>query len=153
MPSPTSKIPLEIQIKAVCSRRLIDAHDLINPYIPELRELDPRIGSLDSYQQQAREYFTFTAIDPINYFKVHPAVCKSLLLDSYDKRYMPTAFIEEWGYKKFRVGWVTRAGNPLITDIHVFRSFAEATADYVLFSWGCLRLTKEQASWYEMDHY
>jgi hypothetical protein len=48
----------------------------------------------------------------------------------------PSTFIEEWGYKKFRVGWATRAGNPLITDIHVFRSLAEATADYVIFPLG-----------------
>jgi hypothetical protein len=92
-------------------------------------------------------------MDLIQYLKAHPETCTALLLGSYDKRYSPSTFIEEWKDNQYRVGWVTSAGNPLIIQIRVFSSFAEATADYVLFSWSFPRLTKEQAIWYELDHY
>jgi hypothetical protein len=82
--------------------------------------------------------------------EAHPETCSPLLLDSYDKRYSPSTFIEEW-QDKFRVGWVPGGQNP-ITQIRVFTSFAEAAADYVLFSWGFPRLTAEQANWFEIEH-
>jgi hypothetical protein len=75
------------------------------------------------------------------------------MLDSYDKRYAPSTFLQEWENNQYRVGWVKAAGDPSITDIRVYSSLADATSDYVLFSWGYPRLSKDQASWHEMDHF
>ena len=97
-----------------------------------------------------KKYLNFTASDLIRYLEAHPETCKALLLDSYDKHYSPSTYIEEW-QNKFRVGWVPSGQSP-INQIRVFTSFAEAAADYVLFSWNFPRLTLEQANWFEMEH-
>jgi hypothetical protein len=153
MPAQASNIPLEIQLQAVCQPRLQQSYELLVRYLPELKKWNPREGSNELFVERAKEHLKFTANELIDYLKAHPETCTVLLNDSYDKRYSPSTFIEKWRFIKYRVGWVTSAGNPLITQIRVFSNFAEATADYVLFSWGFPRLTKEQAKWYEMDHY
>jgi len=153
MQKQTSSIPLEIQLQVVCQPRLQRSYELLVSYRPELKEWDPRDGSNELFIERAKEHLSFTVNELIEYLKAHQEICSTLLNASYDKRSSPSTFIEKWRFLKYRVGWVTSAGNPLINQIRVFSNFAEATADYVLFSWGFPRLTKEQAKWYETDHY
>ncbi len=146
-------VPLPVQLKAVCLPWHRDAYKLIAPYIPWFRRFSLRSKSLEDFEGNIRPYFTFTAEDLIAYLREQPRTCTDLLLDSYDKRYSPSAFIEEWRGCSYRVGWVGRDSLPRITQIRVFPTFAEAVADYVLFSWGFPRLTKQQSTWVEMDQY
>ena len=153
MQNQTSSVPLEIQLQAVCKARLQESYEVLVPYLPSLQEWNPRDGSSELFIERAKKHFDFRALELLEFLKLHPELCTAVLRDSYDKRYSPTTFIEEWQNNQYRVGWVTSAGNPLINQIRVFSSFAEATADYVLFSWRFPRLTKDEANWYEMDHY
>jgi hypothetical protein len=153
MQNQASGVPLEIQLQAVCQPRLQGSYEVLVPYLPALKEWNPREGSSELFIERAKKHLNLTALELIEYLKEHPETCSALLIESYDKRYSPTTFIEEWKNNQYRVGWVTSAGNPLINQIRVFSSFAEAAADYVLFSWDFPRLTKEQANWYEIDHY
>jgi hypothetical protein len=146
-----SKLPSEIQLQAVCMPRLLDAYDLLISFLPELKEWNPKHGSHELYKERVKEYFNFTVVELVKYLETRPEVCKMLLNDSYDKRYTPSTFIEE-KQGKYRVGWVPGGQNP-INQIRVFSSFAEATADYVLFSWGFPRLKAEQANWVKVEHY
>jgi hypothetical protein len=148
-----SRIPLEIQLQAICQPRLSQSYDLLVSFLPELKEWNPELGSSELFKERAKEYLSFSTIELIEYLKAHPETCTVLLNDSYDKRYSPSTFMEEWKDNQYRVGWVTSAGNPLIDQIRVFSNFAEAAADYILFSWDFPRLTKEQANWFEMEHY
>ena len=71
----------------------------------------------------------------IRFFKNNPNKAKLVLIQSYDKRYTPSTFIEEHN-KKYRVGWFA-------TDrefMKEFNSLEEAVADYLLFSFGEERL-------------
>ena len=65
------------------------------------------------------------------YFGAHPDEAHRLLLESYDKRYAPSTFIQEHegGY---RVGWFNHG----YECTHQFPSFEDAVTDYVLFSYG-----------------
>jgi len=147
-----SQLSLEIQLQAVCMPHIpIKSYDVLISFLPSLKLWNPKLGSNKMYKERVKKHLTFTAIELIKYLEIHPETCKALLNDSYDKRYTPSTFIEEW-QNKYRVGWVPNGQNP-INQIRVFSSFAEATADYVLFSWDFPRLTKEQANWYEMEKY
>ena len=145
------QIPLETQLQVVCRPNTRESYNLIATLLPELKKWDPKHESLELYKKRAKEYLNFTAIELIGYLESQPETCKVLLNDSYDKRYTPSTFIEE-KEDKYRVGWVPSGQSP-INQIRVFSSFAEATADYVLFSWGFPRLTAEQANWVEVEHY
>jgi len=147
-----SRLPLEIQLQAVCLPSVRESYDLLASFLPELKEWDPKHKPYELYEERVKKYFNFTAIELIKYLKAHPEICKALLNNSYDKRSTPSTFIEEWQNSQYRVGWVPSGQSP-INQIRVFSNFAEATADYVLFSWGFLRLTTEQANWFEMEHY
>ena len=71
----------------------------------------------------------------IRFFKNNPNKAKLVLIQSYDKRYTPSTFIEEHN-KKYRVGWFA-------TDrefMKEFNNLEEAVADYLLFSFGKERL-------------
>ena len=150
------QLPLEIQLQAACTTpRVRESYNLLISFLPALKELKPKYehGSQDVelYREYVKKHFNFTAIELIEYLKAHPETCKVLLGYSYDKRYTSATFIQEW-QNQYRVGWVPSGHNP-INQIRVFSNFAEATADYVLFSWGFPRLTSEQANWIEVDHY
>jgi hypothetical protein len=147
-----TRVPLEIQLQAVCQPRLSQSYDLLIPFLPELEEWNPSHGSSELYTERVKEHFNFTPIELIKYLEAHPETCKILLIDSYDKHYSPSTFIEEWKSNQYRVGWVPATMNHP-NQIRVFSTFAEATADYVLFSWDFPRLTKEQANWFEMESY
>jgi hypothetical protein len=147
------RVPLEIQLEAACKLRLKETGDLMIRFDPGIRAWNRYAESFDSYREYIRGYFSFTPNELIEFLRVHPEICESLLQDSYDKRYSPSEFIEEWEDDQYRVGYFDQMGSPHSSQIHVFRSFAEATADYVLFSWGFSRLTREQATWHEMEHF
>jgi len=146
-----SQLSLEIQLQVICLPNTRESYDLIATLLPELKKWDPKHESLELYKKHIKEYLNFTAIELIKYLEAQPETCKILLNDSYDKRYTPSTFIEE-RQNNYRVGWVPGGHNP-INQIRVFSNFAEATADYVLFSWGFPRLTAEQANWVEGVHY
>ncbi len=146
-------VPLAIQLRAVCQPWHRDAYKVLAPFIPWHKRFRLRAKSLADYEARIKYYFTFTAEALIAYLSEHSQTCTDLLLDCYDKRYTPSAFIEQWRNGSYRVGWVNRDGEPRITQIRVFPTLVEAAADYVLFSWGLPRLTKEQSAWIELDHY
>jgi hypothetical protein len=141
------KIPLEIQLEAICFPKLWQTYELLSSYSPELREWDPRRSSTEIFKFKVRGVLNFTTRELILYLENHPEKCEELLCDSYDKRYSPSTFIEEWK-NKYRVGW---SGSGDDRQLRVFPSFFEAAADYVLFSWGLPRLTKDQSDRHEAD--
>ena len=147
------QLPLEVQLQAACLPSVRESYELLVSFIPELKKWDPDHESHELYKGRIKEHFKFSPVELIKYLEAHPEVCKTLLNDSYDKRYSPSTFIEEMKDGKYRVGWVTWNDNPLINQIRVFPAFWEAAADYVLFSWGLPRLTKEQSAWHEMAYY
>ena len=147
-----NQLPLEIQLEAVCKTDIHETYNLLVSFLPELMEWDPNHESYELYKGRVKEQLSFSATELLEYLKSHPETCKVLLSDSYDKRYTPSTFIQEWKDDKYRVGWVPSGQSP-INQIRVFSNFEEATADYVLFSWGFPRLTAEQASWVEVEHY
>ena len=152
-----AEIPSKVQLQAACIPKEWESFHLLAPFIPDLQTMPLErwmsFGDhLTEYQIAVKKHLTFTADNLLSHLKKHPKTCKALLSDSYDKRY-PSTFLAEMKDGKYRVGRVNRKGEPLITDIHVFPSLWEAAADYVLFSWGFPRLSKDQSSWYEMDHY
>lgn len=155
-PAPTTQathtIPLEIQLKSVCLTSAVYSYDIIRPYVPGLRDWDSRSEPFENYKARIRRHLTFTPEELIAYLRERPKTCETLLQHSYDKRYSETTFIEEWKDGHYRVGWVSTKVTPAVTQVRVFPNFAEATADYVLFSWGLPRLTKEQSAWYKMDY-
>jgi len=85
-----------------------------------------------------REFESLAELSPaevVAYFRAHPEESNRLLGQSYDKRYTPSTFIEEndGGY---RVGWFDGSRQ----HMQQFRDFSEASADYLLFSFGKGRL-------------
>lgn len=144
-------LPLEIQLTLVCLPDLRELCEMIASVLPELKKWDPKYESFTEYKEHVKEHFNFSANELIKHLEANPETCKVLIGDSYDKRYTPSTFIE-LRQNKYRVGWVS-GGDNSINQIRAFSNFAEATADYVLFSWGFQRLTKEQAIWVEVEHY
>jgi hypothetical protein len=108
-----------------------------------LNEFDSRRGSRDASWGVADRL--------VSHLHAHPEICEQLLLASYNKRFSPSTFIEERGDGIYWVGWVPHFGK--IKHIRAFNSFAQAATDYVLFSWGLPRLSKEQADWQKVDKY
>jgi len=146
-----AKIPTEIQLEAICQTDWSKTYELILPFVPSLRSWEQE-ESWDSFKSRIVVLFDFRPDDLIAYLKNHLSTCEALLLDSYNKRSTPNTFIQEWGEKEYRVGWVPR-GEKNINQIRVFSNFAEATADYVLFSWGLPRLATDQATWDNRNHF
>ena len=67
------------------------------------------------------------------YFRKHPETAEALLIESYNKRFTPSTFIEERG-KGFRVGWFT--SDAKYQCLWEFSNLADAATDYLLFSLG-----------------
>lgn len=62
-------------------------------------------------------------------------MCKKALMQSYNKRYVPSTYIEEAG-DNFCVGWFDAERS----HARVFTDIGAAVADYLLFSFGKGRL-------------
>lgn len=147
-----SQVPLEIQLQAICLPVQSKAYNLLISFLPELKAWDYKHHeSLELYKKRVRQHLNFTPMDLIRYLESHPETCEALLNNSYDKRYAPSTFIDQGKDNKYRVGWVDPRTRPVITQVRVFSTFAEAAADYVLFSWGFPRLSREQANWFEAN--
>lgn len=129
---------MHIQLEAICLPKLIETWKSLMPYLPELKQWDPRKDSNEIIKQIIRDHLTFDHKSLISYLHMHPEKCRALLDDSYNKHYSPATFIAETDDNQYRVGW---AGTSSLEKTRVFTTFAEATADYVLFSWGLQRLT------------
>jgi hypothetical protein len=77
------------------------------------------------------------------HFRDHPEDAKSLLNESYDKRFTPSSFIEEKG-GGFSVGWFSsRFEHECIRE---FPNLADAATDYLLFSLGKGRWTPPETA-------
>ena len=68
------------------------------------------------------------------YFGEHPETARTLLHESYDKRFTPSSFIAEEAEGLFRVGWFTRDAK--CQCVQEFSNLADAATDYLLFSLG-----------------
>ena len=68
------------------------------------------------------------------------ALCERVLVQSYDKRYSPSTFVEETG-EGFRVGWYHEG----YRAVRVHQRLELAIADYLLFSFGKGRLPRDAA--------
>jgi len=147
-----NRLPIEIQLQAVCLPDVSDTYDMLVSFLPGLKKWDIQNETFEAFKERIKEQFNFSAIELIEFLKTHPEACQDLLSASSDKRYTPSTFIHGWENNQYRVGWVPRGGSE-INQIRVFSNLAEASADYVLFSWGYPRPTKEEASWFEMEHY
>jgi len=79
--------------------------------------------------------------DIAKYFREHPDVAQALLMESYDKRFTPSTFIQERG-DDFDVGWFTRDGG--YQAVRTFSNLADAATDYLLFSLGKSRYTSQR---------
>jgi len=77
-----------------------------------------------------------TPADIVAHFRANAQEAQKVLWQSYDKRYTPSTFIEEKG-KGYSVGWYDQG----YAHVRRFDDFAEALADYLLFSFGKGRLT------------
>jgi hypothetical protein len=66
-------------------------------------------------------------------------LCEQVLVQSYDKRYQPSTFLEEAG-RAFRVGWYDDG----YKAVRVFSERELAVADYLLFSFGKGRLRSDR---------
>jgi hypothetical protein len=92
----------------------------------------PQIADLREFQSIAE----LPPADLVAYFRAHSEAASRVLGESYDKRYSPSTFIEEAEGGGYRVGWFDRTRQ----HVQQFTDFAEAVADYVLFSFGKGRL-------------
>jgi hypothetical protein len=72
----------------------------------------------------------------VSYFRSHADAASRVLGQSYDKRYTPSTFIEQYdgGY---RVGWFENERQ----HVRQFADISEAVADYILLSFGRGRLS------------
>src|SRR5258708_11113333 len=138
-------IPLDIQLEAICFPKLRQTWEFLLSYIPDLKAWNPAKDSNEIIRQIIRDHMGFDVAALISYLQNHPTTCKTLLLDSYDKHTAPSTFIDEFESHKYRVGRTSGA----VWPVRIFSSFAEATADYVLFSCGLPRLTTKKADWYD----
>jgi len=69
----------------------------------------------------------------VNYFRDNPSAARELLLESGDKRFTPSTFIEGRG-KTYRVGWLS---SEIKFECEAsFQNLADAATDYLLFSLG-----------------
>jgi hypothetical protein len=80
--------------------------------------------------------------DIATYFREHPEDAQSLLVESSDKRFTPSSFIEEKG-GEFRVGWFSSRFEHECT--RQFSNLPDAATDYLLFSLGKGRWTPPDA--------
>lgn len=142
------KIPLDIQLEAICLPVHWQTWEFLFPYLDELQRWDPRKESKEIFRQIVVDNISFDGKDLISYLQNHPDTCRQLLNNSYDKHYSPATFIVETKNNQYHVGW-SSVGR---TQVRIFSTLAEATYDYVLFSWGLPRLTNEQAVWSEVDN-
>jgi hypothetical protein len=83
--------------------------------------------------------FSFNQYDLLSYLRQRPELCDKILQFSYDKRYSPSTFIEEYN-GGYRVGWFDKDRE----QVKTFDKLYEAATDFVLFSWNLGRLQREE---------
>jgi hypothetical protein len=76
------------------------------------------------------------------FFRDHPKAAHDLMMESGDKRWTPSTFIESRG-KKYRVGWLSSECQ--FECEAAFDNLADAATDYLLFSMGKSRWTPDKA--------
>ena len=129
------KIPLSTQFEAACAA--VSVHDR-NRLGKILRGYGYPFWILN-HDKHLKRYISFTPAELLDYFKRHPDVCQKLVLDSSDKRFSPSTFIQPEG-DKYIVGYVDDSYAPMTRKLLYFYTIEEAVTDYVLFSLGMPRL-------------
>jgi hypothetical protein len=86
-------------------------------------------------RERVRALFTFSPQRLVDYIASEPRLADELLGRSYDNRGTPAAYVEEipGGYA---VGWYDHGRS----EVRRYTCLTDATADYVLLSWGMPRL-------------
>ena len=129
------KIPLPIQFEAACAA--VSVHDR-----QKVGKILRKYGYpfwIVNHKKHLKRYVSFTPAELLSYFKQHPYVCQKLVLDSSDKRFSPSTFVQP-EKDKYIVGYVDDSYSPMTRDILYFYTIEEAVTDYVLFSLGMPRL-------------
>ena len=130
-----SKIPLPIQFEAACAA--VSVHD--RQKVGKILRGYGYPFWVWNHDKHLQKYITFTSSQLLDYFKQHPDVCQRLVLDSSDKRFSPSTFVQP-EKDKYIVGYVDDSYSPMTRDILYFHTIEEAVTDYVLFSLGMPRL-------------
>ena len=128
------KIPLPIQFEAACAA--VSVHDR-----QKVRKILHEFGYplwIVNHEKHLKRYLSFTPTELLDYFKQHPDICQRLVLDSSDKRFSPSTFVQPEG-DKYIVGYVDDSYAPMTRNILYFYTIEEAVTDYVLFSLGMPR--------------
>ncbi len=120
----------DIELEAACSLTERQAKEIL---ARKKSWLDKIIGSNNEIN------FGFNQYDLLSYLRQRPELCDTILQFSYDKRYSPSTFIEEYE-NAYRVGWFDNNRE----QIKTFDKLYEAVADFVLFSWKLGRLEREE---------
>jgi hypothetical protein len=137
-----TEIPVEIQLKEVCSCNAHTTYECLHKYLPTLKPWRMWFESFQKFQSRVSSNFTFTNPQLIEYLEKHPEICKDVFDSSSDKRYSPATFMSiKQGL--YLVGLHTYKNE----NVRKFSKFHEAIADYVLYSWNLPRLSAEEADW------
>ena len=89
------KIPLSIQFEAACAA--VSVHD--RRKVAKILRGYGYLFWVLSHDKHLKNYLSFTPTELLDYFKQHPDVCQKLVLDSSDKRFSPSTFIQPEGDK------------------------------------------------------
>jgi hypothetical protein len=119
-----------IELEAACSLTERQAKEIL---ARDKSWLDKLIGTDNEIK------FSFNLYDLLSYLRQRPELCDKILQFSYDKRYSPSTFIEEYE-NAYRVGWFDNDRE----QIKTFDKLYEAATDFVLFSWNLGRLEREE---------
>jgi hypothetical protein len=127
---PKYKISKSILLKAICNYYTDKA-------LAELKEEQIPADFVEKVKERAglQNILIFTNQDLINHLRENLQDCNRLLIESYDKRFTPSTFIEETG-TSYSVGYFDKKKEKVKT----WDNIIEATADYLLLSWNLGRL-------------
>ncbi len=124
------KIPKNRLLQAFCNYYPIN---LINS-LKDFKLSKEIIDNIDN-RKDLNNFFLFSNKDLRDYLKLNIEECNKLLVESYNKRSSPSTFISEID-SGFKVGYFDKKE----IDVKIWDNIIDATADYLLLSWGLDRL-------------
>lgn len=119
-----------IELEAACSLTERQAREIL---AHDKSWLDKLVGTNNKIK------FSFNQYDLLSYLRQKSELCDKILQFSYDKRYSPSTFIEEYN-EVYRVGWFDKDRE----QVKTFDTLYEAATDFILFSWNLGRLEREE---------
>ena len=129
------KIPIPIQLEAACAA--VSVHD--RRKVAKILRGYGYPFWIVRHDKHLKKRLTFTPSQLLDYFKQHPETCQKLVLDSSDKRFSPSTYVQPEG-DKYVVGYVDDSYASGKREILCFHTVEEAVTDYVSFSLGMPRL-------------